>query len=429
MKKKIAGLALMLTLVCCSLPVGAAGVQNQEVKQEVVDRVGEGEDVYSVTVLFDANGGQNTMPVVTVASNVQTRLTPNTLVRKGFQFMGWNTQANGKGTAYADQADVTQLANVASNGQSIVLYAQWKINAPKINKVQLSTPVSLKVSYKKDSNAGGYEIQYAVKSNFKSAKKITAKKSESSKVFDIIPGKTWYARMRSYYTNNGVKSYSDWSSSKKIKVKNASTISNTKSQATIEADITLKGSGTGYHGKLVICTPTSAVSFGIQYDAHAAAPYTGKAMALIENVASNDAGGQQYTRPGNKSLKLGKKYHMMLTIDKKGNGSVYLDYKKIGSFSNRGLANQQLYLRVEGSARLNGDGVNATFQNVKCKTGGKYDPNKAWGTHEFKTNPTLKNKIKKDGTITISGKVTGLPAGGDWDNQYGSVSDIIQFVE
>ena len=73
-------------------------------------------------------------------------------------------------------------------------------------------------------------------------------------------------------------------------------------------------------------------------------------MALIENVAHNNAGGQQYTRPGNKSLKLGKTYHLMLTIDKNGRGSVYLDYKKIGSFSNSGLARQQLYLRVEGSA-------------------------------------------------------------------------------
>lgn len=118
-----------------------------------------------------------------------------------------------------------------------------------------------------------------------------------------------------------------------------------------------------------------------------------------------------------------------MTIDNKGKGAVYLDYKKIGNFTNSGLANQYLYLRVEGSARLNGDKINATFQNIKCKTNGKYNPDKVWGLHEFKTNPTLKGKRKKDGTIVISGYISGLPAGGDWDNQYGSVSEIVQFVE
>ena len=45
---------------------------------------------------------------------------------------------------------------------------------------------------------------------------------------------------------------------------------------------------------------------------------TGKTMALIENVASNNPGGQRYTRPGNKALKRGKTYHLMMTVDKKG---------------------------------------------------------------------------------------------------------------
>ncbi len=63
---------------------------------------------------------------------------------------------------------------------------------------------------------------------------------------------------------------------------------------TIETDMVLSGSGSGYHAKLVACTATSAVSFGIQYDKHARAPYTGKAWFMIENVAHNGAGGQNY---------------------------------------------------------------------------------------------------------------------------------------
>ena len=94
-------------------------------------------------------------------------------------------------------------------------------------------------------------------------------------------------------------------------------------------------------------------------------------MAMIENVASNAAGGQQYSRPGNQSLKLGKKYHMMITIDIKGKGNVYLNYKKIGSFSNAQLANQAVYPRVEAAVRLNGDSVKATFDNIKLTRGKK----------------------------------------------------------
>lgn len=428
MKKRVLTLALLLTLILTMGTVHAAEMPEQEVKLE--ERGNIGSEVYSVTISFDTNGGQGSMPNITVMSNAAANLSGNIFTRQGFIFNGWNTKANGKGTYYAERADAVQFATISNNGKNVVLYAQWKPNTPKISKLKLSTPTIINVSYKKDSNASGYEIQYGISSSFKNARTITAKKSESSKkIINTIPGKTNYVRMRSYANSGGTKLYSDWSSSKKIKIKKLSTISNTKSQATIEADVTLTGSGTGYHAKLVMCTPTSAVSFGIQYDSYAAAPYTGKAMAIVENVANNGTGGQQYTRPGNKSLKRGKTYHMMMTIDKKGNGAVYLDYKKIGSFSNSGLAKQPIYLRVEGSARLNGDSVKATFQNVRCKNGGRFDPDKTWGTHEFKTNKTLKNKIKSDGTITISGHVSGLPAGGDWDNQYGSVSDIIQFVE
>ena len=54
------------------------------------------------------------------------------------------------------------------------------------------------------------------------------------------------------------------------------TIENTASEYSIEADVSLTGTGTGYHAKLVACTATSAFSFGIQHDEYAAAPYTGK---------------------------------------------------------------------------------------------------------------------------------------------------------
>ncbi len=413
MKKACITLLTTLVLLFCAYPVYAT---------ETADPAN------SVTIVFQANGGAGVMANQTVTIGSQTPLTANAFAREGFLFEGWNTKADGTGAAFSDTASAAPLATAENRGKTVTLYARWKLLAPSIKSVKKASPVTIKVKYSKIPQADGYEIQYSTKKNFKKAETIVAKKGSASQVLtNTVPGKTHYVRIRSFVKSG--KIYSDWSASKKIKLKKVSTISNTKSEATIEADVTLTGSGTGYHAKLVICTPTSAVSFGLQYDSCAVAPYTGKTMALIENVAHNNAGGQQYTRPGNKSLKLGKTYHLMLTIDKNGRGSVYLDYKKIGSFSNSGLARQQLYLRVEGSARLNGDKVNAVFKNIKCKAGGKYDPKKVWGRHEFQTCKTIKNKVKKDGTITISGPVSGLPAGGDWDNCYGQVSDIIQFIQ
>ncbi len=423
MKKKLVVLGMLFGLTFCMQPVFAAEAAN-------VSALGVGVEqdaVYSATVTFDANGGSGVMNSLTVASNVSTSLTSNVFTRSGFTFTGWNTAADGTGTAYADAADVTQLAAAEYNGQTITLYAQWKLNAPSIKSVKSSTPASMKVTYKKNSKAAGYEISYATKKSFKGAKKVTAKKgSSNTEITNVIPGKTYYVRMRSYYKAGGVKKYSDWSKSKKIKMKKGATLANTKALTAIEADITLTGSGTGYHAKLVLCTPTSAVSYGIQYDKCASAPYTGKAMAMIENVASNAAGGQSYSRPGNRELQPGKTYHMMMTVDKKGNGNVYLNYKKIGSFSNAGLANQAVYIRVEGAVRLNGDQVKATFDNIKLRQGGKLEADKKYGGWFPSSNKGIKTKkVNNKNKVIISG--TGSGINGDWDSDYENVSGIFQF--
>jgi len=423
MKKKLVVLGMLFGLTFCMQPVFAVEAAN-------VSALGVGVEqdaVYSVTVTFDANGGSGVMNSLTAASNVSTSLTSNVFTRSGFTFTGWNTAADGTGTAYADAADVTQLAAAEYNGQTITLYAQWKLNAPSIKSVKSSTPASMKVTYKKNSKAAGYEISYATKKSFKGAKKVTAKKgSSNTEITNVIPGKTYYVRMRSYYKAGGVKKYSDWSKSKKIKMKKGATLANTKALTAIEADITLTGSGSGYHAKLVLCTPTSAVSYGIQYDKCASAPYTGKAMAMIENVASNAAGGQSYSRPGNRELQPGKTYHMMMTVDKKGNGNVYLNYKKIGSFSNAGLANQAVYIRVEGAVRLNGDQVKATFDNIKLRQGGKLEADKKYGGWFPSSNKGIKTKkVNNKNKVIISG--TGSGINGDWDSDYENVSGIFQF--
>ena len=76
----------------------------------------------SYTISFSANGGSGTMSSITVADGDSVGLPANTLTRSGYTFNGWNTKADGSGTAYGDQATLTPTG-------SMVLYATWRANS------------------------------------------------------------------------------------------------------------------------------------------------------------------------------------------------------------------------------------------------------------------------------------------------------------
>ncbi|MGA2970294.1 MAG: InlB B-repeat-containing protein [Acidimicrobiales bacterium] len=77
---------------------------------------GGGTAPSSYVVTFNANGSGGSMPSETSSS--AAALTTNVLTRTGYTFSGWNTAANGSGTAYADGANY-------GFGASVTLYAQW----------------------------------------------------------------------------------------------------------------------------------------------------------------------------------------------------------------------------------------------------------------------------------------------------------------
>ena len=71
-------------------------------------------------IIFNANDGSGTPATTsqTVNYSTATALTANSFSRIGYTFSGWNTQADGLGTDYADQAVVTLTAD-------LTLYAEW----------------------------------------------------------------------------------------------------------------------------------------------------------------------------------------------------------------------------------------------------------------------------------------------------------------
>ena len=72
----------------------------------------------SHSINFNSNGGMGFMPAQTVNEFEPITLNENIFVRDGFVFDGWNTEADGTGTYYADGATVKLLADLN-------LYAQW----------------------------------------------------------------------------------------------------------------------------------------------------------------------------------------------------------------------------------------------------------------------------------------------------------------
>ena len=75
------------------------------------------------TFHFDSNNGAGTMSDLSVKYGVSNTLTPNAFTRSGYDFIGWNTAADGSGVSYAAEQDVTYAS--ITNGETITLYAQW----------------------------------------------------------------------------------------------------------------------------------------------------------------------------------------------------------------------------------------------------------------------------------------------------------------
>jgi uncharacterized repeat protein (TIGR02543 family) len=79
----------------------------------------------SYTVRFDKNSADATgaMADEGMTYDAEKALTANAFLRAGYTFAGWNTEADGSGTAYADKATVSNLT--AADGGTFTLHAQW----------------------------------------------------------------------------------------------------------------------------------------------------------------------------------------------------------------------------------------------------------------------------------------------------------------
>ncbi len=100
---------------------------------------------------------------------------------------------------------ITVTAAETANYKSATASVKVTVNPKKaaISKVKTVKGKKLKVSWKKDTTVSGYEIQCALKKNFKSGlKKTTIKKAKttSTTIKKLKKGKKYYVRVRAYKT-------------------------------------------------------------------------------------------------------------------------------------------------------------------------------------------------------------------------------------
>lgn len=146
---------------------------------------------YLYTIKFDGNGAaKGKMSEKACAAGQKEKLSKNKFEKKGYTFAGWNTQPDGKGTFYEENAYVKNLTKKAD--EVVTLYAQWKaaqyqitynLNGGKNNK---KNPKTYKITSKTIKLSNPSKKGYMFKGWYcdkKCTKKVTSiKKGSTGKV-------------------------------------------------------------------------------------------------------------------------------------------------------------------------------------------------------------------------------------------------------
>ncbi|MBR6548238.1 MAG: InlB B-repeat-containing protein [Clostridia bacterium] len=83
-----------------------------------------------IEVLFDANTGEGTMEAIEVVNGTVT-VPECTMTKNLYVFTGWNTNADGSGTAYA-------AGDVLKTDESVTLFAQWIKEGVEVTELRIT---------------------------------------------------------------------------------------------------------------------------------------------------------------------------------------------------------------------------------------------------------------------------------------------------
>lgn len=173
-----------------------------------------------VTVAVDDECNLNAV-YMNAAANDNYRITLNS----SFSYDNEEVMVQGKGKN--ESLEVSQSCGAININNCVI--GTFMINGknvipPKtsVTKVRNLKGKKMKVTWKKQKGVRGYQIQYALKKNFKKGKKTVMVKggSVSSKTIGKLKKKkAYYVRVRTVKTVAGQTFYSAWSNVKKVKIK------------------------------------------------------------------------------------------------------------------------------------------------------------------------------------------------------------------
>ncbi|MFJ4294630.1 hypothetical protein [Curtobacterium sp. NPDC089689] len=195
---------------------------------------------------------------------------------------------------------------------------------------------------------------------------------------------------------------------------------------TYTANISAKGSGTGYSSYINIHDAhNNAFSFGIQSDT-GATQSKGKPKYIWERVQNGKFTYGYMSAASNNLTPVGLRWF------KNDVAAVSVNHKTLAYISLN--LDGRLFFNAEANARLNGDTVHSTVQNVSIKindVAARSGLNGKWNTgfsfHGLKARQTKADSRGQGASFAIDGTVSGLPRGGNWDtDQVSGIAMITQ---
>ncbi len=109
-------------------------------------------------IAFNANDGTGSMNSINgVKYNEIVTLPANTFTRANYNFIGWNTAADGSGTSYADKESAGNFTS--NNGTTVTLYAQWQVDSHKAKAFAYSNTAT--TDYANNATGGTVQVNSA----------------------------------------------------------------------------------------------------------------------------------------------------------------------------------------------------------------------------------------------------------------------------
>ena len=180
--------------------LGAAPARPPKPKHSVLDS--------KITVKDQVYTGKALKPAVKVVLNGKT-------LTRGSDYTVSYSYNTDIGTALVEVTGVGDYTGTAT--------ATFRINPKMVTGLKLTAGKGkLTASWKKSpGDVDGYQLQYALKKNFSSARKVTVSKAATLKkaLKNLKKGKIYYVRIRAWKKNSGYTYWSAWSGAKKAKVK------------------------------------------------------------------------------------------------------------------------------------------------------------------------------------------------------------------